>query len=62
LKLGLNEIIEYPPVLAVPFTLDMGIPDVSTMTMTPDAKKFIFSVSRKNSDIWMLENFDPEIE
>jgi len=28
--------------------------------MTPDAKRFVFPLQKSLSDIYMLENFDPE--
>ena len=39
----------------------MGIPMDYSVSMTPDGKKFVFSVGKTQSDIWMIENFDPNI-
>ena len=30
--------------------------------MSPDEKHFVFPANRSQSDVWMIENFDPEIE
>ncbi len=30
--------------------------------MSPDEKHFVFTASKSQSDVWMIENFDPEIK
>ena len=32
------------------------------MALTPDGKHIICSVQESISDVWLLENFDPEVE
>jgi len=36
----------------------MGIPVDYSVSMTPDGKKFVFSVNKTQSDIWMIENME----
>lgn len=36
--------------------------DTSWGGMTPDEKQFICPVFDKRSDVWLLENFDPEVK
>jgi len=43
-----------------PFTFELGSPENNQVTMTPDARRFVFPVRKSQSDIWMIENFDPE--
>jgi Tol biopolymer transport system component len=43
---------------SLPFTLEKGLPLPYQVTMTPDAKTFIFPVQRIQSDVWAVENFD----
>jgi Tol biopolymer transport system component len=50
-------------VLAMPFPLEKGFPLLyEQMSMTADEKKFVFSVEKSHSDVWMVENFDPEMK
>ena len=30
--------------------------------ITPDGKTIICNIEEKNSDVWMIENFDPDVE
>jgi Tol biopolymer transport system component len=30
-------------------------------SMTPDGKRFVFAVSETQSDVWLVENFDPDV-
>jgi Tol biopolymer transport system component len=48
-------------ILTKPFTLEEGFPEHKGVRMTPDGKKFVFSVEKRHSDVWMVENFDPEM-
>jgi len=49
-------------VLTMPFPLEKGFPVYSRVSMTPDGKRFVFSVEKRHSDVWMVENFDPEMK
>ncbi len=48
--------------LTVPFTLEKGFPRYESVNMTPDGKKFVFPVYKLHSDVWIIENFDPEMK
>ena len=32
------------------------------LAMSPDGKKIVWTVQERKSDIWLMENFDPEVE
>jgi Tol biopolymer transport system component len=49
-------------ILTIPFTLEEGFPGHSRVSMIPDGKKFVFSVEKRHSDVWMVENFYPEMK
>ncbi|MCK5606483.1 hypothetical protein KAR91_31565, partial [Candidatus Pacearchaeota archaeon] len=50
-------------VLTTPFPIEKGVPLLwEQMSVTADEKKFVFSVERSHSDVWIVENFDPEIK
>jgi Tol biopolymer transport system component len=59
---------EPPRILAVPAeggeartVLELPFEDVSTVaTMTPDGKSFVVTVREGRSDVWLVENFDPD--
>jgi len=36
--------------------------NIRSITMTPDGKRIICSVEESISDVWLMENFDPEVE
>jgi len=36
-------------------------PSDSTLTMTPDARSFVFPVGESQSDAWIIDNFDPDV-
>ena len=36
--------------------------NLSDVDMTPDGKRIICTVDEKQSDVWLMENFDPEAE
>ena len=42
--------------IVLPFN-KIGLADI-----TPDGKTIIFTVDEENSDVWMIENFDPDVE
>ena len=49
-------------VLALPFTLEKGQPDNWLVSRAPDGKHFVFPVLKMHSDVWVIENFDPEMK
>jgi Tol biopolymer transport system component len=50
-------------VLTMPFPLEKGFPLIyEQVSMTADEKKFVFSVARSHSDVWMVENFNTEMK
>ncbi len=51
---------EASPVFILPFTLEMGDPVHHQVCMTPDALHFIIPATLKRSDVWMVQNFDPD--
>ena len=34
-------------------------PSIFDITMTPDGKKFVYAVMEAQSDLWLIEDFDP---
>ncbi len=52
---------ETQTVFALPFTLEKGNPYYHQVTMTPDARHFVIPTTKSQSDIWMVENFDSNI-
>jgi Tol biopolymer transport system component len=42
--------------------LEKGTPDYYSICMTPDRRQFVFPVYQTHSDVWLVENFDPEIK
>jgi len=46
--------------ISLPFTSEMGRPVVGVISMTPDGKQLVIPVYYTNSDVWMVENFDPD--
>ena len=46
----------------LPFSLDKGIPDSGSVSVSPDGKHFVFHANKKNSDVWIIENFDPDLK
>jgi serine/threonine protein kinase len=44
------------------FTLPFGQIQYSDIDITPDGRTIICAVLETNSDVWMIENFDPDIE
>ena len=53
---------EAKALFSMPFDLERGRPGYSYVTMTSDAKKFVFPTLKTQSDIWVIENFDQIIE
>lgn len=49
-------------ILNIPFTLEQGSPKYKYVSMTPDGRQFVFPVYKYHSDVWMVENFDPEMK
>jgi Tol biopolymer transport system component len=49
-------------ILTAPFTLEKGFPRQGHACMTLDGKNFVFPVYKYHSDVWMIENFDPEMK
>jgi serine/threonine protein kinase len=45
----------------LPFTLETGRPYNFQVTMTPDAKRFLFPALKTESDVWVIENFDKDV-
>jgi serine/threonine protein kinase len=43
-------------VLTIPFTFELGDPDF--LCMSPGGKHFVIPVTKVNSDVWLIENFD----
>ena len=37
------------------------IPPYSGISMTQDGKRIVCSVDQKISDVWLIENFDPDV-
>jgi hypothetical protein len=33
--------------------------DIASASVSPDGKKFVYSVSETKSDVWIVDNFDP---
>jgi len=48
-------------VLSLAVDREQGVPGTFSVSMTPDGKKFFFAVHKNQSDVWLVENFDPEI-
>ncbi len=48
------------PKIFIPLPFEI-IP-IGGITMTPDGKRIICSVEENISDVWLMENFDPEVE
>jgi Tol biopolymer transport system component len=46
----------------IEFTLEQGEPDYYSIRMAPNSKQFVFSVYKTHSDVWVVENFDPDIK
>jgi hypothetical protein len=36
--------------------------DFDQVSMTPDGKRIVCAASEKQSDVWMMENFDPDVK
>ena len=49
---------KYYRLLGLPFD---GI-DFDQVSMTPDAKRIVCAAIEKQSDVWMIENFDPDVK
>ncbi len=47
-------------VATIPFTFEFGVP--SEPCMIPGGRHFVIPVYKTTSDVWMFENFDPEIK
>ncbi len=45
----------------IPGDQEDGTPSPFFVSMTADGKKFVYSVGKSLSDIWLVENFDPDI-
>ncbi len=43
-------------------SIKMPFDKVVGADITPDGKTILFTVEEENSDVWMIENFDPDIE
>ncbi len=44
------------------YTLPYGKISQNNIDITPDGNTIVCSVPETNSDVWMIENFDPDIE
>ena len=45
------------------FKLPLGeIIDSYDIDITPDGKTIVAAMQEPNSDVWMIENFDPDVE
>lgn len=51
---------ETKTIFVQPFSFELGSPENYQLAMTPDARRFVFPVRKSQSDVWMIENFDPE--
>ncbi len=49
-------------IMSLAFDPEIGIPSLPSVQMTPDGKHFVFQVRKKYSDVWIAENFDPDIK
>ena len=49
-------------ILSLPFSPGIGEIQYSRISMSPDGKHFIFEAEKKLSDVWMVENFDPDVK
>jgi len=49
-------------ILTIPFTLEKDYPMIRQISMTVDGRQFVFPVSKYHSDVWIVENFDPEMK
>jgi len=49
-------------VLVTTIDQEKGAPSHFYVGMTPDGKRFIFQVGKSQSDIWLVENFDPGVK
>jgi len=47
-------------VITIPFTFELGYPNIPCMIT--GGKNFVIPVYKKNSDIWIVENFDSDIK
>ncbi|MFZ0454607.1 MAG: hypothetical protein WAM24_12760, partial [Ignavibacteriaceae bacterium] len=36
--------------------------EVDEADVTPDGKKIVYSIYKETSDVWMIENFDPDVD
>jgi Tol biopolymer transport system component len=48
-------------VFTLPFTQEEGFPVIESVNVSPDGKRFVFQVDKTNSDVWLIENFDPDV-
>jgi Tol biopolymer transport system component len=48
--------------LSLPIAPGIGELQPYRFSMTPDGKQFVFEASRRFSDVWMVENFDPDVK
>jgi hypothetical protein len=68
--LGKPEIIKIPveggeakTVITLPFAGELSSLSVTPkISMTVDGKRFVCTVYETQSDVWVVENFDPEVE
>ncbi len=43
-------------VITIPFTFELGEPDIPCMSS--GGKHFVIPITKANSDVWLIENFD----
>jgi hypothetical protein len=46
----------------VEHVMSLPSPDVEQVAMSPDCSTFVYVVEQSQSDAWLVENFDPDIE
>jgi Tol biopolymer transport system component len=63
----LGETFKVPRVIAVPATggqvtttVTLPFPEVGGVSMTPDGRRFVCAVYTSRSDVWVVDNFDPD--
>lgn len=47
-------------VLRIPLDDERG--QAGEMDFTPDLRRIVYAVGEDNNDIWLLQNFDPEVK
>jgi serine/threonine protein kinase len=49
-------------VFSLPLSQEEGMPILESVSISPDGKHFVLGVQKISSDVWLVENFDPDIK